>query len=126
VVRPLLRRFSLMTVWRVLAFGSAVLAIWWLFISCDAISSAKGTAIRRTLILGRSLIGYPKIILNGDFSALFLGAALIAGSFRPNSVLGSQVDYLYSLLCLFIGLVMVSGSHVKVNHNVCHQLRVEM
>jgi len=70
--------FSLVVVWRALAFLSAVLASCWFLVICVAISSAAGTAVGETLTLGRRLMIRPKVISKGDSSVLSLGAALIA------------------------------------------------
>ena len=47
------------------------------------------------------------------------------GSFRVNIVAEALTNSSDSAFCLAIGLVMVSGSHVDINLDVCHKLHPE-
>ena len=47
------------------------------------------------------------------------------GTFRTNIVAKALADSSDSALCLAIGLVMVSGSHVEINLDVGHKLHPE-
>ena len=47
------------------------------------------------------------------------------GTFRTDIVAETLADASDSALCLAIGLVMVSGSHVEINLDVGHKLNPE-
>ena len=47
------------------------------------------------------------------------------GAFRTDIVAEALADGSDSALCLAIGLVMVSGSHVEINLDVGHKLHPE-
>ena len=47
------------------------------------------------------------------------------GAFRTNIVVEALADGCDSALCLAIGLVIVSGSHVEINLDVGHKLHPE-
>ena len=73
-----MRLFSLVLVGLALAFWRAFLASCWFCIIGEAKSSAEGTAVGRTLTLGRRLIVLPKTDSKGDRLVESPGAALIA------------------------------------------------
>ena len=51
--------------------------------------------------------------------------ANLLSAFRTNLVAEALADGSDSALCLTIGLVMVSGSHVEINLDVDHRLHQE-
>ena len=75
---PSLRLFSLILAWQALARWRAFLASCWFFIIREAMSSVEGTAVGRTLTLGRRFMVLPKIDSKGERLVESPGAALMA------------------------------------------------